>query len=96
MNLLGSILRLIGGALMMIVFVFIIFLCVFVIQGRAQAPDIFILRESINATDQEAQEGYFSLGSTVMIVTKPGTDMHRWFQARVNQKYSISFRPDTE
>lgn len=90
----------IRGIIIVASFLVILYLLVLVLPGyigrAAQAPDMWILRATITATELESQEGYFQIGPGVMIIVKPDSDMHQWFRSRVNQKYSIAFRPDEE
>ena len=58
------------------------------------AQQSFSLRGRVNATDQEAQEGYFAVDNQTMIVVKPGSDLHGYLRARVGQRVRITIEPD--
>lgn len=44
----------------------------------------------INATDQEAQEGYFALGPDTMVVVRPGGPLHNWLRRRVGHRVRVT------
>lgn len=56
----------------------------------------FSLSGRVNATDQEAQEGYFALDNQTMIVVKPGSDLHGYMRSKVGQRIRVTIEPDTE
>lgn len=53
------------------------------------------LTGQVSATEQEAEEGYFALGSDTMLVAKPGSDLHLWLRGRLGQLVRITLVPDT-
>ena len=50
----------------------------------------------VTATDQEARDGYFSVGDDAMVVVKPGTGLQRWLIAHGGQKVRITLEPDVD
>jgi len=48
----------------------------------------------VNATDQEAIDGYFSVGDDAMVVVKQGTGLQRWLKAHSGQRIRITLEPD--
>ena len=51
--------------------------------GRASDRDETVLTVRVSSAEHETQEGYFSLGSDVTVMAKPGSEMHR-FLSRQN------------
>jgi hypothetical protein len=48
----------------------------------------------LGATEQEADEGYFSRGQDSMVVAKQGSDLHKWLKSHVGQR--VRLRLDLE
>ena len=48
----------------------------------------------VNATDQEAIDGYFSVGDDAMVVVKQGTGLQSWLKAHSGQRIRITLEPD--
>jgi len=44
----------------------------------------------VNATDQEASEGYFPVGGDAMMVVKQGTGLQRWLMGHRGQKIRVT------
>ena len=44
----------------------------------------------VNATDQEASEGYFPVGGDAMVVVKQGTGLQRWLMGHRGQKIRVT------
>lgn len=59
------------------------------------AQQAFTIRGRLGATDQEAQEGYFALDSSTMIVVKPGSEIHAYLRSKVGQRVRITIEPET-
>lgn len=47
----------------------------------------------VNATDQEATDGYFSVGDDAMVVVKQGTGLQGWLRAHSGQRIRITLEP---
>ena len=60
------------------------------------AGDEFAIAGFVNATDQEASEGYFSVGGDAMVVAKEGTGLQRWLKAHSGQKIRVTLAADLE
>ncbi|MBI4477049.1 MAG: hypothetical protein HY654_07735 [Acidobacteria bacterium] len=50
----------------------------------------------LDATDQEADEGYFALGQDTMIVAKRGSPLHVWLRNHLGQRMKVTITPDTD
>jgi hypothetical protein len=44
----------------------------------------------LGATEQEADEGYFSVGQDHMVVTKQGSEIQKWLKAHVGQRVRLT------
>jgi hypothetical protein len=53
------------------------------------ARDGFESVSVLGATEQEADEGYFSLGQNSMVVAKQGSDLHKWLTSHVGQRVRL-------
>jgi hypothetical protein len=51
--------------------------------GRAADGNETTMTVQVSSAEHEADEGYFSLGKDATVMTKPGTELHR-FLARQN------------
>ncbi len=54
----------------------------------------FEITGQLGATDQEAQEGYFAVGSETMIISKQGSKLHSYLSSHVGQRVRIHISPD--
>ena len=45
---------------------------------------------TLKATDQEAQEGYFSIGRNIMVTARPESDEHRALREMVGKDVNLS------
>jgi hypothetical protein len=43
----------------------------------------------VNATDQEADEGYFALGGDAVVAVKQGSGLQRWLKAHSGQRVRL-------
>ncbi len=59
-----------------------------------QAYDGAEFQGDLRATDQEAEEGYFAVGSDTMIVAKPGSSLHRWLRGHVGQRVLVNLQSE--
>jgi hypothetical protein len=48
----------------------------------------------ISATDQEADEGYFSVGGDAMVVVKQGSGLQRWLKSHKGQRIRLGLTQD--
>ena len=55
-----------------------------------------ILRGIVNATDQEAQEGYFAISGIkkTMFIFEPGSEAHTYFRNRVGRSVRITIEEE--
>ena len=60
------------------------------------AGDELTIAGFVNATDQEASEGYFSVGGDAVVVAKQGTGLQHWLKAHGGQKIRITLAADLE
>ena len=60
------------------------------------AGDEIALAGFLNATEQEAAEGYFGVGSDAMVVVKQGSGVQRWLQAHAGQRIRVTLTTETE
>jgi len=67
------------------------------VLGRfTAAGDELLIAGFVSATEQEASEGYFSVGGDAMVVAKQGTGLQRWMKAHSGQKIRITLEPDVD
>jgi hypothetical protein len=48
----------------------------------------------VTATDQEADDGYFALGTDAMFVVKQGSGLQRWLKAHSGQRVRLVLSPE--
>jgi hypothetical protein len=48
----------------------------------------------VSATDREAEEGYFSVGSDAMVVVKQGSGLQRWLKSHSGQRVRLVLAVD--
>jgi hypothetical protein len=58
-----------------------------------RAGDEIAISAFLSATDQEASEGYFTLGGDAMIVVSPGSGLQRWLKTHSGQRVRVSLEP---
>ena len=58
-----------------------------------RAGDELAIVGFINATEQEASEGYFALGSDAIVVVKPGSGLQRWLTTHSGQRVRVTLVP---
>ena len=63
--------------------------------GRAADRDETILTVQVSSADHEIQEGYFTLGESVTVMVKPGSDLHRFLTRQRGRKVKISLSEAT-
>ena len=57
--------------------------------GWAADRDETILTVQVSSADHELQEGYFTLGDSVTVMVKPGSDLHRFLTRQRGRKVKI-------
>ena len=60
------------------------------------AGDEVAIAGFVNATEQDASEGYFAVGGDAMVVAKQGTGLQRWLKAHSGQKIRVTLAADLE
>jgi hypothetical protein len=58
-----------------------------------RAGDEMLFTGFVNATDQEASEGYFAIGGDVMVVVKQGSGLQRWLKTHSGQPVRVTLEP---
>ena len=58
--------------------------------GLATGRDETTVTVQVSAADHELQEGYFTLGDSVTVMVKPGSDLHRFLARQRGRKVRIS------
>ena len=57
--------------------------------GRAADRDETAVTVQVSAADHEIQEGYFTLGDSVTVMVKPGSDLFRFLARQRGRKVKI-------
>ena len=65
-------------------------LLLFALGRLSHAGDELSIAGFVTATEQEANDGYFAVGSDAMIVVKPGTSVQRWMQMHAGQHVRVT------
>lgn len=60
------------------------------------AGDELAIAGFLNASEQEAAEGYFAVGADTMVVVKQGSGLQRWLKAHAGQRISVTLRGEDE
>ena len=60
--------------------------------GRA-AADETVLTAKVTSADHETDEGYFSLGSDLTVLAKPGSDLARFLARQNGREVTITLTP---
>jgi hypothetical protein len=63
--------------------------------GRASDRDETTVTVQVTSADHEFQEGYFTLGDSVTVMVKPGSDVHRFLTRQRGRKIKISLAEAT-
>jgi len=58
--------------------------------GRASDRDETTVTVQVSSADHELQEGYFTLGDSVTVMVKPGSDVHRFLTRQRGRKVKIA------
>jgi hypothetical protein len=60
----------------------------------SRAGDEIAVGGFVTATEQEANDGYFSLGGETMVVVKQGSSLQRWLKMHSGQRIRVTLQPD--
>jgi len=71
-------------------------LLLLVLGTFTSAGDELAMAGFLHATEQEAAEGYFAVGSDTMVVVKQGSGVQRWLQAHAGQRIRVTLTTDAE
>ena len=58
--------------------------------GRASDIDETTVTVQVSSADHELQEGYFTLGDSVTVMVKPGSELHKFLTRQRGRKVKIS------
>jgi hypothetical protein len=59
--------------------------------GRlSRAGDELAIAGFVTATEQDATEGYFAVGSDTMVVVKQGSSLQRWLKTHSGQRIRVT------
>ena len=62
--------------------------------GWAYTADETVLTVQVSSADHELQEGYFTLGSDVTVMVKPGSELYRFLNRQRGNKVKIVLTED--
>jgi hypothetical protein len=65
-------------------------LLLFALGCLSHAGDELSIGGFVTATEQEAIDGYFSVGDDAMLVVKPGTRLQRWMHGHAGQHVRVT------
>jgi hypothetical protein len=72
-------------------------LLLFALGRLSHAGDELAIAGFVTATEQEATDGYFAVGSDAMVVVKQGTSLQRWLKMHSGVRVRVTLeaaRPD--
>jgi hypothetical protein len=61
-----------------------------VLAAAARAEDAPAVTGIVSASEHEADEGYFAIGSDTMLVARPNSALHRWLRERNGQQVRVT------
>lgn len=64
--------------------------------GWAYTADETVLTVQVSSADHELQEGYFTLGSDVTVMVKPGSELYRFLNRQRGNKVKIVLTEDAK
>ena len=67
----------------------------FALGRLSHASDQMEVAGFVNATAQEADEGYFAVGTEAMVVVKQGSGLQRWLKTHSGQRVRLVLAPDS-
>jgi hypothetical protein len=65
-------------------------LLLFALGRLSHAGDEMSTAGFVTATEQEASEGYFSVGGDAMVVVRQGTSLQRWLRVHAGQRVRLT------
>ena len=65
-------------------------LLLFALGRLSHAGDEMSIAGFVTATEQEASEGYFSVGGDAMVVVRQGTSLQRWLKVHAGQRVRVT------
>jgi hypothetical protein len=65
-------------------------LLLFALGRLSHAGDELAITGFVTASDQEAREGYFSVGSDAMVVVRQGTSLQRWLTLHAGRRVHVT------
>lgn len=68
----------------------IAFLMLGVVLLVGQERDRFSISGFLSSTDSEVDEGYFAVDQGMVIMAKPGTDLHAFLRSKVKQRLRVT------
>lgn len=71
-------------------------LLLFGLGRMTRAADEIAIAGFVSATEQEAREGYFTIGGDAMVVVKPDSGLHRWLHAHSGQRVRVVLEPESD
>lgn len=64
--------------------------------GRlSHAGDEMAIAGFLTATEQEANDGYFTVGGETMVVVRRESSLQRWLKMHSGQQIRLTLQPDT-
>lgn len=57
--------------------------------GRASDIDETTVTVQVSSADHEIQQGYFTLGESVTVMVKPGSDLHRFLTRQRGRQVKV-------
>jgi hypothetical protein len=60
----------------------------------AVARTATVVTGELNASEHEADEGYFAVGHDTMLVTRPGSELHSWLRSNNGRRITITIELD--
>ena len=64
--------------------------------GWASSADETVLTVQVSSADHELQEGYFTLGSDVTVMVKPGSELYGFLNRQRGNKVKIVLTEDAK
>jgi hypothetical protein len=64
--------------------------------GWASTADETVLTVQVSSADHELQEGYFTLGTDVTVMVKPGSELYRFLNRQRGNKVKIVLTEDAK
>jgi hypothetical protein len=65
-------------------------LLLFALGRLSHAGDELAIAGFVTATERDASDGYFAVGSDAMVVVKQETGLHRWLKTHAGQRVRVT------